>query len=296
MRIAFLGFGLIAGSVARALRAGDGAWHLVAWSPSGDGPRAALADGVLDEAAERAGQAIETADLVVLAAPPLEVVALLDDLGGPLRPALAPGAVVTDVASTKRRIVARAEDLGLSFVGGHPMAGRETTGYGAADASLFVDRPWIVCPGSASEREIATVEALALAVGARPLRMDPAAHDRAAAAISHLPLVVAAALVESVAGGPASGPGAGDDLAAVRTLAASGWRDMTRLARGDIAMGAGIAATNADLLAERIRALRGVLDAWLVELEMGAGPDAERLAGRLGQARRLLEGMDEAPS
>jgi hypothetical protein len=60
-------------------------------------------------------------------------------------------------------------------------------------------------------------------------------------------------------------------------------------------MGAGIAATNADLLVERIRVLRGVLDAWLVELEAGGGPDGERLAGRLAEARRLLQGMDEGP-
>jgi prephenate dehydrogenase len=295
MRIAFLGFGLIAGSVARALRSGDGDWSLVAWSPRGDGPRAAVADGVLDDGAPSPAQAIERADLVVLAAPPLETLALLDDLAGPLRTGLAPEAVVTDVASTKRRIVTRAGDLGLAFVGGHPMAGREASGYGAADPSLFLDRPWVVCPGSASEREVATVESLALAVGARPLRMDPAVHDRAVAAISHLPLVVAAALVEAVAGAPSPGPDAMDDLAAARTLAASGWRDVTRLARGDVTMGAGMAATNADLLAERVRALRGVLDAWLVELEVGTGPDADRLAARLGAAKRHLEGMDDGP-
>jgi prephenate dehydrogenase len=293
VRIAFLGFGLIAGSIARALRAGDGEWSLVAWSPRGDGPRAALAGGVLDEAAPGAAQAINRADLVVLAAPPLETLALLDELGGPLLPALARDAVVTDVTSTKRQIVARAEALGLAFVGGHPMAGRETSGYTAADPSLFVDRPWIVCPGSATEREVATVEDLALAVGARPLRMDPEVHDRAVAAISHLPLVLAAALVESVAGVPGSAAGARQHVEGAGMLAASGWRDMTRLARGDVAMGAGIAATNADFLAERIRALRGVLDAWLVELEIGGGPDADRLAVRLADARRLVEAMDE---
>jgi len=284
MRIAFLGFGLIAGSVARALhaRATEPEWTLAAWSPTGSGPAAAAAGGVLDAAAADPAVAIDGADLVVLAAPPLACLDLLDRLAGPLRSALADYAVVTDVASTKRRLVARAAELELPFVGGHPMAGREKTGYGAADAELFVGRPWVIVADGAPAEHVERVESLARAAGATPVRMDAATHDAAVAAVSHVPLVVAAALVESVAGDPSG-------WSSARGLAASGWRDMSRLALGDVAMGAGIAATNADLVAERLHRLRDVIDGWLADLEPPDGPDPERLAARLAHARALLE-------
>jgi prephenate dehydrogenase len=242
----------------------------------------AVATGAISTAAASAREAIEGADVVLLAAPPIECLRLIDDLAGPLRASLAAGAIVTDVGSTKRAIVERAATGGLPFVGGHPMAGRETAGFAAADPALFVDRPWVICDSGAPESAVALVEQLARAVGAVPVRMDAATHDAAVAGISHLPLVVAAALAEAVLhdGGPAS----------ATALAASGWRDMTRLARGDPAMGAGIAATNADLLADRIRAMTAVLDAWLAELEGAGGPDAPRLEARFAAARRLLGG------
>ena len=103
MRIAFLGFGLISGSVARALRASpeSAGWPLVAWSPSGAGPASAVADGVIDRAAPDVPAAIEGADLVILGGPATACVELLDDLAGPWSGSLAPDAVITDVASTK---------------------------------------------------------------------------------------------------------------------------------------------------------------------------------------------------
>lgn len=285
MLVAFLGFGLIGGSVARALREADG-WpdlHLVAWTPSGRGPRLAVADGVLDLAASSAVEAIESADLIVIAAPPLDCLHLLDELGASWRTALAPGATITDVASTKAAVMARADASSLPFVGGHPVAGRETSGYGAASTDLFVDRPWVVVPGAhASDRDVGAVESLATACGARPLRMDAATHDAAVAGTSHLPLILAAALVEAVAG--AGEAGAEPDRAFLAALTAGGWRDMTRLARGDVAMGTGIIATNGPPLAARIRDVRAVLDAWLAELERPDGPDEAAVARRLQAA------------
>ena len=287
MRVAILGFGLIGGSIARALAVrGGGDWSVAAWSPTGDGPRAAAADGSVDLAAPDPGKAVAGANIVILAAPPLACLDLLDALAGPVRGSLPPEAVVTDVASTKRRIVERATSLGLPFVGGHPMAGREIAGYEAADAALFVDRPWVVCADAAPAEQVHLVEQLARATGARPIRMSAGSHDAAVAAISHLPLVLSAALVEAASGlRDQQDP----DWPAARALAANGWRDMTRLSLGDPAMGAGIAATNEDLLADRIRALRGALGGWLEELERRGGPDAERLEARFAAVRAMLE-------
>jgi len=291
MRTALLGFGLIGGSIARALRergatASHDA-HISAWTPSGDGPAAAMRDGVIDVAAASPEAAIADADLVILAGPAPVCLTQLDDLAGAWRGVPAQGAVITDVASTKTAIVLRATALGLRFVGGHPMAGRETSGYGASSADLFVDRPWVIVPSS-DAAAVERVEALATATGARPRRMTAAIHDEAVAAVSHLPLVVAAALAEAVAGGESAGSA---DLAIAAGLASSGWRDMTRLARGDVAMGAGILTTNGPAIASRVRDLIGVLDAWLVELERPGGPDDSEVAERLRAARERLEAM-----
>ncbi len=289
IRVAFLGFGLIGGSIARALRLADPhGWELAAWSPTGAGPARALDDGTLDRVALSGPEALVGAELVVLAAPASDCLDLLDALAGPWSGSLAAGAVVTDVASTKGQLVARADGHRLRYVGGHPMAGRDAAGYGAATADLFATRPWVLAPGAvASSADVAAVAALAAACGARPVVMDAAAHDDVVAAISHLPLVVAASLVEAVAGAP-GGP-ARADWPTAHDLAASGWRDTTRLAGGDPAMGAAIAVTNAPAIAARLRDLRAVIDAWLVELERSPGPDEAALAARLANAKARVE-------
>ena len=177
---------------------------------------------------------------------------------------------------------------GLRWVGGHPMSGREQAGYAAADADLFVDRPWVVLPGpSAMPADVALVERLAADCGARTVRLEPDAHDAAVALISQLPLVVASALVEAAAGAP--------DWPLARTLAAQGWRDTTRLARGDAALGAGMLALNAAHVADALRRHRSVLDSWQARLDAlgGAetrGPaDVDRLL-----ARARARGRDRA--
>jgi prephenate dehydrogenase len=290
MRLALLGFGLIGGSIARALHARRGgtndAMTISAWSPSGEGPAAATRDGVIDVAAPGPEAAIAGADLVVLAVPPTICLAQLDALAGAWQRSLAPGAVVTDVASTKAAIVDRARSLGLRFVGGHPMAGRESSGYAASSPDLFVDRPWVVVPTD-DVAAIERVEALATATGARPRRMAADVHDDAVAAISHLPLLAAVAIVEAVAGGSADRAGRSE----AAELAASGWRDITRLARGEPEMGAGIMATNAAAVAPRVRDLIAALEGWLAELERPGGPDERAAADRLRAARERLESM-----
>ncbi len=287
MRIAFLGLGLIGGSVARAVRtsAAGGDLSISAWSPGGAGPRAAADAGVVDLAAPSPELAIEGADLVVLAAPPLACVALLGRLGGDLRAHLAAGTTVTDVASTKGALLAAARAASLPYVGGHPMAGREASGFGAADPALFRDRPWVVTEATGGGDPMA-VRDLAARCGARVVDLDAETHDALVAGISHLPLLASVALVEAVAGPGAPAP----DWAAAASLAASGWRDATRLARGEPAMGAEIAATNAGPIAARLRAYRERIDAWLALLETPDGPDVALLRERLAAAKARLEG------
>jgi prephenate dehydrogenase len=270
-----LGLGLIGGSVARAAVAAG--WPVRAWTPSGAGPGAAAGDGI--EPAGGLQEAIRGADLVVLAAPPLACLDLIDRLALDGRDALG-DAVVTDVASTKIAIVERARGRGLRFVGGHPLAGRESTGYAASDAGLFAGRPWVIVPTEPGDADAESrVESLAAVCGAGVRRMTAHEHDRAVAGISHLPLLLSAALAETVTSSP--------DWDLARELAAGGWASMTRLARGDAEMGAGILATNRDEVFERLALLRATLEAWAADL---AAPDlTERAERRLSDARSRLD-------
>ena len=293
VRVSIAGFGLIGGSIARALheRTEPEQWHVTAWSRSLAPVQKAFADGAVDVVAATLGEAVRGADIVVLAAPPLTCLELMDQLGGPLRSSLSEDCTLTDVASAKARIVARADDLKLPFIGGHPMAGRELSGYGAALPDLFVQRPWVTVLGqfarlSDGERMGELIEAC----GAFQLPMRAAAHDSAVAAISHMPLIVSAAMVEAVAGGP--GEPEREDWRAAEVLAATGWAGMTRLARGEPGMGAGIAATNSAAIASRLHDLRSVIDSWLAELERGGAPDGDALLARFTAARGRLVDRD----
>jgi prephenate dehydrogenase len=240
---------------------------------------------VIDAVAFDPLDAVRGAAIVILAAPPLACAALVRRLGAEPVLGLAPGVTVTDVASTKTAITAAAAEAGIPFVGGHPMAGRETSGFAAADASLFHGRPWVITQ-AVGGGDPGVVRSLALACGAVPVELDAARHDRLVAAISHLPLVVSAALVEAVAGTSADPQ---EDWPAAAALAATGWRDATRLARGDATMGAEIAASNAAPITEVMRRLRDRIDEWLDMLEAPDAPDADAMRERLAAAKARLD-------
>lgn len=283
MLVTILGFGLIGGSIARALARRRAGWRLTAWSRDLGDARSALREGVLAAVAVDAETAIRDAELIVLAASPLANLELLDGVAVALD---GRSTTVTDVSSSKGAIARRAaRHDGLRFVGGHPMSGRERRGYGSATADLFDGRPWVICPTPAAQPEdVARVRELATAVGARPLEVDAAEHDRAVAAISHLPLLASVALVETAAHDE------GWPLAS--QLAAQGWRDTTRLARGDATLGAGIVATNAAAIAAALRRYRQALDEWQELVDDVVGPADEAVPAvpierRLAQAAAI---------
>ncbi len=286
-RLAILGLGLIGGSIVQALGARrPGAWAITAWSRSPAGPEAAIAAGLIDSMADDAHVAAAEADLTLLAASPTANVALVGRIG----PTVAEGGgVLTDVTSVQVPMaIAAAGVPGLRMVGGHPMSGREVAGYGAADPDLFVDRRWIIVPGPlATPDDIALVERLAIDCGARPMRLEADAHDAAVALVSHLPLVVASALVEAAAQAPGWPTALG--------LAAQGWRDTTRVAGGDPALGAGMLALNAANVAGALRRHRAVLDAWQVRLdalaaEGGGVREVDDLLAELDRVAALARG------
>jgi prephenate dehydrogenase len=247
--IAIVGLGLIGGSLARALtRAGYGVIGVDRESVRRRAVRAGAVAGTAGtvEAAARM-------DVIVLAAPPEANLRLLGRLARVARPGLA----ITDVGSVKRPIVEEARRLGLDgFVGGHPMAGTEGAGFLASSPDLFLRRPWALTPArdAAAARR---VRSLVLAVGARPVEVEPAAHDRAVAFLSHLPQVVAWAL---------AGAAASDEVAARwLSLAGPGFHDMTRLARSPRALWR-------EILGQNDREVSRALVAFVRELRRPARP------------------------
>ena len=297
VRIALLGLGLIGGSIAKALRedpAGVGPFdptgvEIAAWTPSSAGPRAALEAGAVDHVARTIAEAVDGAALIVICAPPIAATSILDELVICRRSGrLAEGAVVTDVLSTKRWIMAEAAKRTLRFCGGHPMAGKHEAGFGAAEASLFVGRPWVVVPDHhGASSAAALVERLASSCGAKPIMMDADLHDAATAAVSHLPLLLSAALVSAVSQGEQGS--AVDGWRVSHLLASSGWNSATRLARGSDEMGADILATNAREVRRRLRALRDELERWDARL---AAAENDPVVGRTDIRARLAEARE----
>lgn len=189
-------------------------------------------------------ESIAGAEMAVLAAPVDAIIDLVPRVGQ-----LVPGAVVLDTGSTKRQIIAAARRAGVTrFVGGHPMAGAATTGPAQARADLFDGKPWFLVPAGCASTDREAASAFVAALGARPVVLDDdgAEHDRIMAAVSHLPQIVAAALMTTV--GDAVGP---SGLA----WGGAGLADTTRLAQSSAKVWESILATNADQIRPLLRAI-----------------------------------------
>jgi prephenate dehydrogenase len=257
VRLGIVGLGLMGASFAEALRRSRPGIEIVGVDADPATLATALERGLIRE------PGIEGADIVVLAVPPLAIRDLLPNL--PRR------ALVTDMASTKARIMLWAAESGVDFVGGHPMCGRESSGIDAADPDLFRGAPWVLT------RIDSRVEDLVRAVGSYPVVMDPDRHDRLVAAVSHSAFVLSAAYALAVAGSP--------EWPEMAKLASSGFRDMTRLAAGSPEMYAGIAATNGENLVEWLL----LIEQQLAKLRRHIEAGDPRLAELFDEAREKRE-------
>jgi prephenate dehydrogenase len=272
-RVVIAGLGLIGGSVALAVRRAMPDLPLAAWDDERvikEGIRRATIDAVCRPSDLQAG------DLLVLAAPPLGSLYVLDSLQ-----TAGADVVVTDVVSTKRVIMEAAIAKRLRFVGGHPMAGSQYSGLEHASADLFDGRPWFLTDAGAGDAVNDAVEAFVRSLGALPEWIDSLEHDRLMAAISHLPQVASSALI-SVAARVAGRSNL--------DLAGQGLRDMTRLAASDPELWSQIAASNAAELAHAIRLLRQQLE--LVEKSLEAAEPLNDFFAAGRRARAALEPGD----
>ncbi|PYN42187.1 MAG: prephenate dehydrogenase/arogenate dehydrogenase family protein [Candidatus Rokuibacteriota bacterium] len=249
-QLAIVGVGLLGGSVAKAARLGGLAHRIVGIGRDAGRLRPALDDGTLDLAVTELDAGVREADFVLLAAPVLTIEGLLERVWR----AAPDGALITDVGSTKRNIVRAAERLAatrsLSFVGSHPLAGSEQAGYRVARADLFRGATVVVTPTEATELgALKKTTEFWEALGARVSSLDPETHDRTVAAISHLPHLIACALVD----------GAARVEPSALELAARGFRDTTRIAAGDPDMWTEIFLANRDALSATVEAFREAL-------------------------------------
>jgi prephenate dehydrogenase len=277
-RVAILGVGLIGGSFALALKQAKVCAHVTGAGRSGANLKLALERGVIDSIAADAVAAVHGADLVLLSAPVAQFPKLFRELAS----VVGPKAVVTDGGSTKRDVVAAARaTLGRKvgqFVPAHPIAGAEKSGAGAASADLFRDKRVILTPlAENSDAAVKKVEEAWAACGARTARMEAEEHDAVLAAVSHLPHVLAYALVHEIA--------SRENGAQLFALAAGGFRDFTRIASSHPEMWRDICVANRDRLLEELKKYGKELDSIGRLLEAGDGAGLEKLFAEARAAR-----------
>jgi prephenate dehydrogenase len=271
-RAAVIGLGLIGGSVARELA--QRGTRVSGYDVDPNQLEAARRSGVIETALDAALAGIEEVNLIVVAVPvdEAEQVLTLTARCSPL------AALITDVGSTKARIVAAAERLGLGarFVGAHPLAGDHRSGWEASRTGLFVDAPVYLCAAADVRPEALTLaERIWRAFGGRPRAIDPAEHDRVLAWTSHLPQAVSTALSLALAG-----------RGVARRDLGSGGRDVTRLAGGSPAMWSAIASENAGEIEQALAAAEREIAALRADLR---AQDTEALRARFSQAKEWFE-------
>jgi len=273
--LCIVGLGLMGGSLALALRAAGYAGRLIGVSRSAETLR--QAQRMVDVATDDLGAARE-ADVVVLCTPVRTIIAQLEQLAGVCKP----GAILTDMGSTKAQIVRAMDALPahLRAVGSHPMCGKEAAGIRAAEAGLFHGAPWLITPTARTDEEaLSVVRALAERVGALPRLMDAAQHDALLAFASHLPYALAVGLVTATDQFSLDHP-------EVWEVMAGGFRDTSRVAASDVTMWLDILLTNAEPVLAAIRDVQFALDQLTALLERRDESGLRALLGAAAQARK----------
>lgn len=276
LTIAVVGTGLIGGSIGLAARSAGIA--VTGFDPDPSAAVTALERGAVGAIAGTPEEAVASAEMVVLAPPVDRIPELCHRLSGHV----SEQAVVTDVGSAKEEVVRHGvESFGPRFVGGHPMAGSERHGVGAADASLFHDAWWILTPTEAtSSRAYSAVTDLVTTMGAKPVALEPSVHDALVARLSHVPQLTASALVDVVAG---SG-----DRDALLGLAGAGFRDVTRIAASNPDMWVAIMRSNTQSVLEGLEQLGSRLDDVARMVSEGRWDDLHRFLSAAREARLEL--------
>jgi prephenate dehydrogenase len=280
-RLVIIGVGLMGGSLALALRAAGRVGEIVGYGRGLTNLQDAVDRRVIDRVATSLGSAVREADVVVLATP----VGAMGDSLAEIAPFLTERSVVTDVGSVKTQVVSAARvALGerfARFVPGHPLAGGEKSGVGAAHAELYRGQRVILTPEAETDAQATErVAAMWESVGAEVRRMPAGEHDAILAATSHLPHLLAFTLIDLLARAP--------QRRSVFEYSGNGLRDMTRIAASDPVMWRDICLANRDAILAALADYRGELEELAAAIE---GGDGARLLDLFARAQRTREGL-----
>ena len=284
-RVALIGLGLIASSMAHAMRAGGLAGEIVGHARSAETRAVALEIGLCDRVCATAAEAVAGADLVVLCVP----VGAMEAVAAEIGPHLAPGACVTDVGSVKQAVIAAVAPhipAGVAFVPGHPLAGTEHSGPRSGFATLFQNRWCLLTPTEQSTPEaVAKLRSLWEAMGSYVDEMDAPHHDLVLAVVSHTPHLIAYTMV-----------GVADHLRRVSNsevikYSASGFRDFTRIAASDPVMWRDVFLTNKEATLDILGRFTEELFMLQRAIRMG---DGDELHAYFTRTRAIRRGIIEA--
>ena len=276
-RAQIIGTGLIGGSVGMALRRAG--WHVTGTDTSIDAQEAALAVGAIDDVGRDA-----VASLVVICTPSRYVAGIARSI---LDASTDPGLIVTDVAGVKAQIVEEITDA--RFVGGHPMAGSEQLGVAGARGDLFVGATWVLTPGEDTPADTyGRLLGIVRSLGAQGVSLNARDHDRLVAHVSHVPHLVASALMNEAAT-------VAESDAALLLLAAGGFRDMTRVAAGDPTIWPDVCVENAEAILEGLDALGQQLETLRSAVAIGDRRALHAALSSASVARRALPGRSVDP-
>lgn len=287
LTIGFIGLGLIGGSIARGIKRSRRDVRIMAYMRSRDKLEQAKRDGVVDVILDGIGEEISWCDLVFLCTPVEYNASYLEQI----RPLLKPGALVTDVGSTKTDIHETVKQLCMEevFVGGHPMAGSEKTGYENSTDHLLENAYYMITPTEKSTPEqIGRIRRVALSIGAIPMVTDYRQHDFSVAAVSHLPHLVASSLVNLVRDND-------NEEELMRTIAAGGFKDITRIASSSPVMWEQICMTNTENIKVLLRRYIQSLETIYEELDRRDGNSIHRLFEESGAYRNTFSSHSRGP-
>lgn len=278
--IGFISLGLIGGSIAKTMRRIFPDYRIMAYNRSPEVLAEAIADGAIHTACDCVDERFAVCDYIFLCAPVEVNVSFLPEI----RKWIRPGTVLTDVGSTKSDIAAHIAQAGLAdfFIGGHPMAGSEKTGYHNATAYLLENAYYILTPSeTVAQAQVDDYYKMVQALGALPMVLDCTTHDFATAAVSHVPHLIAASLVNLV-------KDSDNEDALLKTIAAGGFKDITRIASSSPDMWEQICTTNSTQIRQVLHKYIESLQDISRSLEQGRGSDIHALFDTAGEYRNSM--------
>lgn len=285
--IGFVGLGLIGGSIARAIHRFYPDYKIIAYTPNPNTTGTALAEGVISDACRGVDDSFSACDYIFLCAPVEDNITYLETLKGLKKP----GCLITDVGSVKTPVHLAAKRLGMEdcFIGGHPMTGSEKTGFKNSGDRLLENAYYILTPaGEVSIDLISEYTELVRSLGAIPMLLTYEEHDYITAAISHLPHVIASSLVNLVH----SLDGADEHM---KTIAAGGFKDITRIASSSPVMWEQICTSNSENISKVLDFYIRTLIQFRVEIDNENSGELLRLFTESKEYRNSLPGTSSGP-